>query len=38
MDLKLIDIKKITLEECMYFASLGMYFIVKDGKIKGFTR
>ena len=38
MDLKVVDIKNITLEECEYFANLGMYFIVKDGKLKGFTR
>lgn len=38
MDLKVVDIQKITLEECEYFASLGMYFIVKDGVLKGFTR
>lgn len=38
MDLKIVDIKSITLEECEYFASLGLYFIVKDGKLRGFTR
>lgn len=37
MDLKVIDIKSITLEECEYFAGLGMYFIVKDGVLRGFT-
>ncbi len=38
MDFKVIDIKNITLEECEYFASLGMYFIVRDGVLRGFTR
>lgn len=38
MDLKIVDIKSITLEQCMYFAKLGMYFIIHDGKLKGFTR
>ena len=38
MDLKVTEIKSITLEQCMFFASLGMYFIVKDGQLKGFTR
>lgn len=35
---KIIDIKSITLEECFYYANMGMYVIVRDGKIKGFTR
>lgn len=38
MDIKVVDIKRITLEQCIYFSSLGMFFIVHDGKIKGFTR
>lgn len=38
MDLKVKGIKSITLEQCIYFAKLGMYFIVHDGKLKGFTR
>lgn len=38
MNIKVKDIKNITLEECEYFASLGMYLIVKDGVLKGFTR
>lgn len=38
MYFKAIDIKDITLEQCEYFASLGMYFIVRDGVLRGFTR
>lgn len=38
MDLKIVDIKSITLEQCEYFKNLGLYFIIHDGKLKGFTR
>lgn len=35
---KVSEVNQITLEECIYFASQGMYIIVGDGKIKGFKR
>ena len=38
MDLKIVDIKSITLEQCIYFSKLGLYFVIHDGKLKGFTR
>lgn len=32
------DIRNITLEEATQAASQGIYFIIKDGKLKGFTK
>lgn len=31
------DIHKMTIEEAMLLASKGLCFIIKDGKLKGFT-
>lgn len=32
------NIKDITINQAIILASKGIYFIVKDGKIKGFTK
>lgn len=32
------NIKNITIVEAMEAAQKGIYFIIKDGKIKGFTK
>jgi hypothetical protein len=37
-NMKFVDIKQITLEQARYYSTLGVSFIIKDGKIKGFSK
>lgn len=36
--MKLKNIKNITITEAMEYSKLGLCFIIRDGKIKGFTK
>ena len=31
-----MEVKDVTLEECLEFAAMGMYAIINDGKVIGF--
>lgn len=36
--MKVINIKQITLEQAMHYSNLGVNFIIRDGKLKGFSK